>query len=239
MNTDLVIDYAGAEKAIGYVFKDKSLLINAFTHSSFTNEHKDCKSNERLEFLGDSILGYIIAEDLFKKYPDDDEGMLTLKKQSLVSKTPLSQATISAGYDRFLLLGEGGKRELTTSKTSLCENLFEALVAAIYLDGGITSAKKFVFSHLSAKDAATEANVGDSIADYKSELLHIVQKRHLGEITYEEVSKTGPSHAPLFKMVLKIDSKPISIGTGSSHKIAEKSAAKAAIEILQSEDFDL
>ncbi len=230
-------DVNACEKLLGYSFKDKNLLINAFTHSSYTNEHKDFASNERLEFLGDSVLGYVIAEKLYKAYPNDDEGTLSLKKQALVSKQPLSKAAISAGLDRFLILGEGEQRE--KNRTSISENLFESLVAAIYLDGGIKNAEKFILKHLDPLSAdITEKNV-ENLVDYKSRLLHIVQQKRLGNIEYDEISRSGPPHAPLFEMAVKLNGKTLATAKGHSHKEAEKTAAKTAITILQSEDFRL
>lgn len=229
-------DVNACEKLLGYSFKDKKLLIKAFTHSSYTNEHKDFASNERLEFLGDSVLGYVIAECLYKDYPQDDEGSLTLKKQALVSKHPLSKAVIAAGLDRFLILGEGEQRE--KNRTNISENLFESLVAAIYLDGGIKNAEKFILKHLDPLSADITKKSVD-LVDYKSQLLHIVQQKRLGNIEYDELSKSGPPHLPLFEMAVKVGGKTLATGKGRSHKEAEKSAAKTAITILQSEDFRL
>lgn len=228
-------DVKKCEKIIGYVFNDKSLIINAFTHSSYTNEHKNYPSNERMEFLGDSILGYVVAEKLYYDFPDKDEGFLTLKKQSLVSKTPLSKAIVKTGLDKYLILGEGEQK--SAKKQNLCENLFESVVAAIYLDGGIDFARKFILSTLDFNNENFDFDCVDD--DYKSKLLHMVQQRRLGEIEYFEVSKSGPAHAPEFVMGVKIEGKILATATASSHKKGEKLAAKAAIDILQSEDFRL
>ena len=227
-------NYKDCERLIGYEFKDKSLLINAFTHSSYTNEHKDFSSNERLEFLGDSILGFVITEALYQTFPFDDEGDLTLKKQALVSKTPLSNAIIKAWLDKFLILGEGERYK--QNKINLAENLFEAIVAVIYLDGGIEPTKKFIFSHLNIKEVKIEEQKKDQLIDYKSRLLYHVQKEKLGDIDYFEVSRTGPSHKPTFVMAVKVGNKVIATAQGSSHKEGEKLAAKSALKILQSEE---
>lgn len=227
-------DVFSCEKQIGYTFKDKQLLINAFTHASFVNEHKNSQSNERMEFLGDSILGFVVAEELYRRFPNEDEGALTLKKQALVSKKPLSAAIIKVGLNKFLQLGEGER--LSKSKINLSENLFESIVAAIYLDGGLASAKNFIFSLLSVDSCLNVVTKEEVLTDYKSQLLHFVQQNKLGEIEYFEVSKSGPPHKPIFTMAVKVNGKTIATAEGSSHKDGEKSAAKIALSILQSEE---
>lgn len=229
-------DIALCEKIIGYSFKNKDLLINAFTHASYSNEHKNLKSNERLEFLGDSLLGFIVSEALYDK-SKEDEGKLTLKKQALVSKKPLSKSVIDAGLNKFLLLGEGEKS--SPSKINLAENLFESIVAAIYLDGGIDNAKKFVFNFLDVNALSIASIEGEKLFDYKSKLLHIVQKKRLGDVIYTEIAKDGPPHKPIFTMSVSVGGKTLAKGSGSSHKAGEQEAAKAAIDILQSEDSTL
>lgn len=224
------------EKIIGYSFKNKDILINAFTHASYSNEHKKLKSNERLEFLGDSLLGFIVSEALYDN-STDDEGKLTLKKQALVSKKPLSKSVIDAGLNEFLLLGEGEKS--SSQKINLAENLFESIVAAIYLDGGIDNAKKFVFNFLDVNALSTALIEQEKLFDYKSKLLHIVQKKRLGEVVYSEIAKDGPPHKPIFTMAVSVGNRILAKGRGSSHKAGEQEAAKAAIDILQSEDSTL
>lgn len=227
-------DVSSCEKLIGYTFKNKQILINAFTHASFVNEHKNSKSNERMEFLGDSILGFVVAEELYHRFPNEDEGALTLKKQALVSKKPLSAAIIKAGLNKFLQLGEGER--LGKGKINLSENLFESIVAAIYLDGGLAPTKNFIFSLLSVDSCLNVESKEEVLTDYKSQLLHFIQQNKLGEIEYFEVSKSGPQHKPTFTMAVKVNGKTIATAEGSSHKDGEKSAAKIALSILQSEE---
>lgn len=228
----MTFDFNKCEEIIGYSFKDKKLLINAFTHSSFSNEHKDYPSNERLEFLGDSLLGFIISEALYTKSLEN-EGKLTLKKQALVSKKPLSASMISYGVNEFLLVGEGVRKE--KDNVNLAENLFESLVSAIYLDGGIDCAKKFVHRFLDV-DSVFLSSDENSFIDYKSQLIHIVQKNQLGEVKFKEVSKSGPAHNLTFIMSVSVGGRELSCGKGSSHKEGEQRASKEAIKILQSED---
>ena len=136
----MIFDVGNCEEIIGFSFKDKSLLRQCFTHSSFSHEHKSFGNNERLEFFGDSILGYCVAEYLYKKYPSADEGELTEMKQNLVSHKPLSEAIERLGLGEFVLYGEGEKHNFK-NRSAVCENLFEAIVAGIYLDedGGAPS----------------------------------------------------------------------------------------------------
>lgn len=228
----MTFDFKKCEEIIGYSFNDKKLLINAFTHSSFSNEHKDYPSNERLEFLGDSLLGFIISEALYTKSLEN-EGKLTLKKQALVSKKPLSASMISYGVNEFLLVGEGVRKE--KDNVNLAENLFESLVSAIYLDGGIDCAKKFVYRFLDV-DAVFLSRDENSFIDYKSQLIHIAQKNQLGEVKFKEVSKSGPAHNLTFIMSVSVGGRELSYGQGSSHKEGEQQASKEAIKILQSED---
>ncbi len=229
-------NYNECENLIGYVFNDKNLLLNAFTHSSYANEHKEYKSNERLEFLGDSILGFVITEYLYENLDKTDEGKMTVIKQNLVSKKPLSSAIIKKGLQNFLISGEGERKD--ANLTNISENLFEAIVAAIYLDGGISKAKEFIFSLLDLSDIPKGYLADDSI-DYKSRLLHLTQFYKLGEIEYYEISKTGPDHKPIFLMGVKVGNRFLSSGKGSSHKEGEKLASKKALEILQKEGFSL
>ena len=225
------------EQIIGYTFKNKALLKTAFTHSTYTNENGGL-NNERLEFLGDSVLGLIVSEMLYEKFKDVDEGFLTIKKQALVSKSPLSEAIIKHNLDKFILLGQGGERQFKTNRTNLAENLFEAITAAIYLDGDFECAKRFVFKMLDVKKLILSDGEGaGAIAnDYKTKLQHFVQSKHLGDIKYEEVSSEGPPHDRIFTMAVIIDKTVYGVGKGKSHKLAGHEAAKNALKILQGED---
>ncbi len=221
------IDISLAQEIIGYSFKDKKLLVQCFTHSSFTNEHKGYKNNERLEFFGDSILGFIVTEYLFEKNSGVDEGKLTEKKQKIVSKKPLSQAIIKLGLDKLLILGEGEKNSKVKSE-NLAENLFEALVAGIYIDGGIDVAKKFVYDKLlSCEDCI------DQRTDFKGAFQELVQKKRLGEIKYVQVKVDGPAHNPEFTMQLKLSGKVLATEKGPSKQKAEQKCAEIALKLLK------
>lgn len=240
------------ERKIGYSFKDKNLLRQCFTHASYSHEHKNEPSNERLEFFGDAILEYCISEYLYAKYPDCDEGKLTKYRQDLVSGKPLAEAIKKSGLDEFILYGEGERKNFSGNHAAACENLFEAIVAGIYTDegGGLEAAKKFIFDKLVA-DKKTEkkqtvpknkeikpvknvksASAPKAVKDPKSALQEYVQKYKLGEVVYGEKSRKGPSHQPIFEMSVSVGGKELAVGEGKRKTEAEKSAAAKALKIL-------
>ena len=224
------------EERIGYVFKDKSLLRLCFTHSSYSHEHGGGKNNERLEYFGDSILGFITAEYLMDKFPDADEGLLTVYKQQLVSAEPLSRVVEKSGLSEFIMYGEGEKKNSPEHQRSARENLFEAIVAGIYLDGGMEEAKKFVkrllFSSISLKKSKDLRVEEAKVIDYKGKLQEHVQKNKIGTLCYKEKARSGPDHNPTFTMVVTLNGKEISSATGKKKTDAEKQAAKIALDLL-------
>ena len=240
------------EEKLGYTFKDKSLLRQCFTHSSYSHEHGNGKNNERLEFFGDSILGYITAEYLMQKYPDADEGQLTAYKQQLVSRKPLAAAIVKCGLSDFILYGEGERKNTPDNHEAANENLFEAIVAGIYLDGGIEPTKKFVYSALfsktrcvSSKDNKAEAKQpvshkenGGASNDFKSLLQIYVQKNKLGDIAYIEKERSGPAHEPTFVMEVSVAGVVMGKGRGKTKSEATKAAAKEAYTAISADKKD-
>ncbi|MBQ7643177.1 MAG: ribonuclease III [Clostridia bacterium] len=222
------------EERLGYEFKNKSLLRQCFTHSSYSHEHGKGKDNERLEFFGDSILGFLTAEYLVKEFPDADEGKLTEYKQALVSRKPLADAIKKCGLSDFILYGEGESRNSPENHEAANENLFEAIVAGIYLDGGLDEAKKFVqkflFSPLkrTLTKRVAETKEENKFTDVKSLLQTFVQRGRLGEIVYKEKSVSGPPHAPLFVMTVSVGGKTMGEGKGKTKSQASKNAAEKA-----------
>lgn len=246
------------EERIGYTFKDKTLLRTCFTHSSYSHEHGG-KNNERLEFFGDSILGFITTEYLYGKYPDLGEGQLTVYKQQLVSRKPLAAAINKLGLNDYILYGVGEKNNTPEHHEAACENLYEALVAGIYLDGGLAEAANFIkrtllagfrpskslkeanFDTLGAadkngksdKNGKTEAdmNAGGKtpVSNYKGKLQEYVQKNKLGEIVYKEKSKSGPQHSPTFVVAVFVGGEEKGEGSGKKKSEAEQAAARVAI----------
>ncbi|HBF86522.1 MAG TPA: ribonuclease III [Clostridiales bacterium] len=224
------------EERLGYTFKDKNLLRACFTHSSYANEHRSQPCNERLEFFGDSVLGFLAAEYLVKKFPNAKEGELTEYKQNLVSRKPLSQAIEREGLGEFMLYGEGESRGNRGNRESTWENLFEAIVAGLYIDGGMEEAEKFVrrtlFSKVRLSAGKADGNTDGAEINHKSRLLEFVQKYKLGAIKYEMKSRSGPDHDPTFEMAVTVGGKEVSSAMGKNKSEAEKAAAKTAYGIL-------
>lgn len=216
------------EERIGYVFKNKELLKIALTHSSYSNEHR-AENNERLEFLGDSVLGLIVAEKLFCQSEEKTAGVMTSQKQRLVSTMPLSSAMEHIGISDNLLVGESlhGKR----LPDSVLENLFEAIVAAIYLDGGIEPCVHFINKNLLSANSLNEDKHVE-IFDYKSELQTYTQAIKAGTPKYICVSKTGQDHMPTF--VYEVEVAGIkAAGEGKNKSEASQKAACLALKIIR------
>ena len=212
------------ENQIGYSFKDKELLRQCFTHASYNNDNKKKRDNERLEFLGDSILGFVVADYLYKN-KHNDEGIMTENKQGIVSKKPLANAIDKLSLHKYLL-----KNETLKVTDSLKENLFEAIVAGIYLDGGLEEARKFITKNLILK--LKDINSVTS-SDFKSEINEFCAKQKLGIVKYNLKSKKGSDHAPLFEVEAILNDKVLASGSGNSKKLAEQMAAESALKKLK------
>ncbi len=212
------------ENKIGYSFKDKELLRQCFTHASYHGDNKKRSDNERLEFLGDSILGFVVADYLYKN-KHNDEGAMTEYKQSIVSKIPLASAIDKLSLHNYLL-----KNESLKVTVSLKENLFEALVAGIYLDGGLEEAKKFIMNNLvlKVKDIKSVPS-----SDFKSQINEFCAKQKFGTVKYKLLSKKGSDHDPIFEVQAILNDKVLAKGSGKSKKIAEQESAKSALKKLK------
>ena len=230
----MIFDIDGVEESIGYKFKDKMLLRQCFTHASYANEHGE-SDNELLEFFGDSIIEFVVTEYLFKN-SYGNEGDLTKKRAELVSKDPLLKAVKKMGLHEFVLLGRGqGKAKNLDEK--LFSSIYEAVVAGIYVDGGITAAKKFITQTIIADYLAeSKKKVKKTVEkDKKSEFQEYVQKNKLGSITYETLWKKGPDHLPEFRVAAMLNGSRLAEGIGSSKKNAESEAAKVALQRLKAQ----
>lgn len=216
----MTVQTAEIEKIIGYTFRDKKLLETAFTHSSYVHEHGG-ECNEKLEFLGDSVLNFVVAELLYLS-TTEDEGAMTVSRASIVSREPLSAAIEKMGLINYLRLGVGiGATKGWSDKFR--SNLFEAVVGAIYLDGGMESAKRFVFTHLGQDIAHT------AMIDYKSRLQEYKQANCNDlELRYE----TQDNGNKLFVSKVYLGDEIMGEGTGQKKKLAEREAAKAALNKL-------
>lgn len=209
-----------AEKAIGYVFKDVELLKTAFTHSSFANEH-GVESNEKLEFLGDAVLDFVVAEQLY--HGSGDEGDMTIRRSELVSKKPLAEAVEKLGLMRFLRLGNGAAAEEASEK--LKSNLFETVTAALYLDGGLAAAKKFICNHLTMSASAV---------DHKTALQEFLQA-DAAKLSYRDEQES--KFPPLFSAHAELEGRDLGCGKGRTKKEAQQQAAAAALLKLKNEGY--
>ena len=217
------------ESKIGYKFKDIHLLETALTHSSYANENGDGhnKSNERLEFLGDSVLGFITAERFYIHYQKFPEGELTKLRAATVCEKSLSEFARQLGLGEYLLLGKGEICTGGKDRPSILADAFEALIAAIYIDGGMDAAKGFVLSYV---DEAVKKHRG--FKDYKTVLQEVIQ-RNPGEIVeYVLVNESGPDHDKRFEVEVHLNSNVIGRGIGTSKKKAEQEAAREALALM-------
>lgn len=217
------------EKKLGYTFRDRSLLENALTHSSYANENRSrLGSNERLEFLGDSILGMVTADYLYKKHPDLPEGDLTRTRAALVCEESLVEVADLLELGAYLRLGRGEESGGGRKRPSIRADAVEAVLAAVYLDGGLVEARKIIQKFILDKESEKGAS-----RDHKTTLQEIVQRSSGQVLAYHLTGSTGPDHAKVFSVAVTLNGKTVGEGTGHSKKEAEQMAAKAAIKKLK------
>ena len=218
------------ENSLNYTFKNKKLLSRALSHSSYANENRHSDgSNERLEFLGDSVLSIIVAEHLFLNYRDRAEGELTKLRAALVCENALYEFALELNLGAFLMLGKGEMQNHGNERPSILSDAFEAVLAAIYLDGGIEHAKKLVLRFIDKKLADLTAV---AFKDYKTVLQEVIQKNPEERLEYVLVDESGPDHAKVFTVEIHLNSNVIGKGTAGSKKRAEQEAAKVALELM-------
>jgi ribonuclease III len=218
------------QQRIGYHFKDEGMLLAALTHASGA-EHR-LGSNERLEFLGDAILGVVVCELLFHQYPEYLEGDLTRIKSIVVSRLTCAKMSESLGMQEFLILGKG-MTTYPTVPSSLLADVFESLVAAIYLDGGDAAARRFITDAISAEiESAVEGETG---SNYKSLLQQLAQREHGTTPTYQLLDEKGPDHSKCFKVAAQIGGNRYQSAWGRNKKEAEQRAARNALSQLSGE----
>lgn len=222
-------DMKNLAKSLGFPQIAPSLLHLALCHSSYANEQNDCENfgNERLEFLGDAIVGYTVTEILYSDYPHLREGQLSKIKSVVVSKRILAQRTIELKLGDYLLLGRGEEQTGGRTRFSILGNLFESVVGAVHLSCGIGASSEFVLDQLG--EEIDRAVRGESIVDYKSKLQELVQKEHGVLPIYKLVSAEGPDHDKDFIVEVYVRDKRIGRGEGKSKKRAEKAAASDAL----------
>ena len=221
------------EKKLNYTFRDRGLLSEALSHSSYANEHRSAhlRSNERLEFLGDSVLGFVTAEFLFTQHPDLPEGDLTRLRAALVCEDSLYEVAQSLELGRHLKLGRGEEQGGGRRRPSILADATESVFAAVYLDGGMEAASELI--HRVLLDKGREEAVEERRRDFKTELQELVQRKSGSTLGYRLVGSTGPDHAKVFEAAVLLNGEVFSTGTGHSKKEAEQAAAGAALEKLQ------
>jgi len=218
---------ADFQKKIGYKFKNEGLLETALTHSSYANENKLSYNNERLEFLGDSVLGFITADYLYNSFGKVREGELTKIKAFLVCESSLFGFAKEIGLGEYILLGRGEEQTGGSERPSVVSDAFEAVIAAVFLDGGIKVARSFVLGFI--VPAIEKRDVDE---DYKTMLQELIQKERGNSVRYELIAETGPDHDKVFTAAVILNGKVVGEGSGKSKKEAQQSAAKAALELL-------
>lgn len=216
------------EEKLNYKFKNISLLETALTHSSYANEkHLSGDCNERLEFLGDSVLGVISAEYFYHNFGHLPEGIMTKRRAACVCEKSLFSFAKEIELGKYIQLGKGEERTGGRTRPSILADAFEAVIAAIYLDGGLDCARDFVITFL--KKAANQT---PKFNDYKTKLQEIIQKNPDEHLTYVLVGESGPDHNKSFEVEVHLNSNVIGFGIGNSKKVAEQSAAKKALELM-------
>ena len=214
------------EEKLGYRFKNRALLENALQHSSYANEHRGAgmRSNERLEFLGDAVLGVVTADYLYKKHPDLPEGDLTRIRAALVCEESLHEVAQGLDLGRHLKLGRGEEQGGGRERPSILADATESVFAAVYLDGGMEVARNFILPFI------TEGKHAE--ADYKTRLQEIVQQNPEERLSYVVEQESGPDHDKHFVVAVRFNSDKVARGEGRSKKVAEQHAAREALKLL-------
>lgn len=228
---DLIPHLSEVEDRLGYQFKNKKLLAQAFIHRSFYNEHRDqmLEHNERLEFLGDSILGLLISDYLYHHLPTQAEGELSRLRAHLVEAGSCARFLLKLGLASFVLLGKGEKMNEGRGRETILADLFEALIGAIYIDAGITEAKRLFWMHF---EQEIQGILEHPARNWKAELQDYSQKKYQKPPVYKVISETGPDHSKIFLVAAMLDDVEVGQGKGSSKKEAEQAAAEDAISRL-------
>ncbi len=223
----------GLEQKLGYKFNNINLLKNALTHSSYANEVRNgFSSNERLEFLGDSVLSIVVSDYIYKHYPNMPEGELTKLRASLVCEKSLCTFSRELELGSYLMLGKGEDKGGGRERDSILADAFEAVLAAIYLDGGMEPARRHVMNFVLRELKHTDDEV---FKDYKTALQEIIQRNPEESITYILTDESGPDHDKSFTVEVRLNSNVIGKGTGKNKKRAEQMAAKEALMLMGEE----
>lgn len=228
--------YTQLQTGLGYTFRDEKLLENALSHSSYANERRDGRSsNERLEFLGDSILGFVVADHLYGLYPDKPEGDLTRIRADLVCERNLARCAAAIRLGEFLLLGHGEEHGGGRNRDSIVSDAMESVLAAAYLDGGFEAAKGII--HRLILKEMPKGRPGNF--DYKTMFQELVQREKDQVIRYKLVGEEGPDHDKMFTVEVSRNGVVVGAGRGRSKKKAEQAAAKQAVAALYPEEYEV
>lgn len=225
-----VNDISRLESGIGYIFKDKEVINTAVTHSSYANEKKNkkLKYNERIEFLGDSVLSLVISEYLYTMYPSLPEGELTVTRAKIVCENSLSRCAVDIGLGNYLLLGKGEELSGGRNKPSILSDAFEALLGAIYIDGGFDTVRQFILKYM--ENIIKSCASGKLFYDFKTQLQELVQQHGDRSISYRVIDESGPDHNKTFVTEVRINDVTSGKGKGRSKKESEQNAAKDALD---------
>ncbi|WP_462409242.1 ribonuclease III [Neobacillus sp. Marseille-QA0830] len=220
------------QNSIGFIFTNEKLLKQAFTHSSYVNEHrrKPFEDNERLEFLGDAVLELTISQFLFKKYPTMTEGELTKLRAAIVCEPALVAFASELGFGKLILLGKGEEMTGGRERPALLADVFEAFIGALFLDKGLDVVLQFLEQVVFPK---INAGAFSHVMDFKSQLQEFIQRDGIGVIEYRVLQEKGPAHNKEFVSKVTLNGEELGIGTGKSKKEAEQHAAQMALEVLK------
>ncbi len=223
---------AQLEQTLGYKFKNPKLLNEALCHKSYINESDGkIKSYERLEFLGDSVLGVVVSRYIYDNYASFPEGELTKLRATVVCERSLSQMARSLNIGEYIYLSKGEMQSGGADKDAILCDVFEAVIAAIYLDSNMENARTFILNNL-ADIIQKQAQLGSDLNDYKTALQEIVQQDG-GTVEYKIVSESGPDHAKQYEAAVYVNGRSVALGNGGSKKKAQQDAAKKAIKLIK------
>lgn len=231
INKKILDNISEFEDIIEYKFNNKKYILEALTHSSYSNENKKFEFNERLEFLGDSVLSIVISDHLFKEETDLPEGELTKLRANIVCEESLSEVANDISLGEYMLLGKGEEATGGRQRISILADAFEAVIAAIYLDGGVEKAKTFILKYM--EEIIDNSRKGNIFRDYKTHLQEVLQSMGESNIWYKLIQEKGPDHNKRFVMQVGLNESVLGTGEGKSKKEAEQLAAKLALKTLQ------
>lgn len=231
INRKLIENIQCFEKVIGYDFKNKDYILEALTHSSYSNENKRFNFNERFEFLGDSVLGVVVSDYLFRSEQNIPEGELTKLRANIVCEESLNEVATNINLGDYMLLGKGEEATGGRQRISILADATEAVIAAIYLDGGFECARDFILKFMG--DIIQDTRKGNIFRDYKTHLQELLQSRGENNIWYNLIEEKGPDHNKRFVMEVGINDDVLGVGEGKSKKEAEQLAARAGLKKMR------